>query len=406
MQSRQLNLSNPTANESNGAAEQIKSELVASLFTRVKTSVIGHMLIIACYSLWLSSAVSVDLLINWIIVSVAVCAVHFSICLSHQSQARSKLSEQKWLQLWMLSSAFIALSYVYGATVLSANLGLEYSIAGVALIFVVIGFATIFYAKSLRAVSSFALPLCALSAMYFMVYGAGVEVYFGAAIVVYTTMCFVAIRQTNKSLVKAIELRHQHKQETDKLKLLERQLYDISRRDPLTGLFNRRYFDEMLEVELGRAYRNHTSVSLVLLDVDYFSEYNEQYGHEAGDNCLVNIAHLLENETNRKGDLVARYSGAEFAFILPGIDAKGTVAFATRLQTLVQNKRIEHKSTKLTSLKSITVSVGVTSVLPLMKMKPNQLIDQADKALFDAKKDGRNRVKAFSPFGIDHQDMS
>jgi len=85
-------------------------------------------------------------------------------------------------------------------------------------------------------------------------------------------------------------------------------MYDISRRDPLTGLFNRRYFDEMLEVELGRAYRNHTSVSLVLLDVDYFSEYNEQYGHEAGDNCLVNIAHLLENETNRKRNRVKAFS--------------------------------------------------------------------------------------------------
>jgi diguanylate cyclase (GGDEF)-like protein len=250
------------------------------------------------------------------------------------------------------------------------------------------------------------LPVGTLTPMFYLYHGVknSSEETIIVALAIFSFMLIILalIRSVNIAFIKSIELNYQTKQEIEKRKVIERQLYDMSRRDSLTGLFNRRYFDEMLEVELGRAYRSHSVLSLVLLDVDHFKEYNDYYGHVAGDNCLIDVAHLIERQTNRKGDLVSRYGGEEFAIILPGIDAKGARAFANRLREFIEKQRIEHKATPLTTLGAVTVSLGVTTVIPLMKLKPNELIDQADKALYDAKREGRNRVKAFAPFGIDH----
>jgi diguanylate cyclase (GGDEF)-like protein len=239
---------------------------------------------------------------------------------------------------------------------------------------------------------SFIVPLSLPSVIHFSVSGGYYGLMSSAAIAIYGLIIFSLLKSSFTSFKKSTTLNYQLQKEIDKRSLVEKQLQEISRRDSLTGMFNRRYFDEMLSVEIGRASRNHSPLCLLMFDVDCFKEYNDKYGHVAGDNCLIKIAEIVEKLTSRKGDLIARYGGEEFAVILPNIELTGAVAFAKKLQEGVQKHKIEHLSSKLTTLKCVTISVGVTHLMPFTKMTANQIIEAADNALYEAKRDGRNRV--------------
>ncbi|MFC4698562.1 GGDEF domain-containing protein [Glaciecola siphonariae] len=386
-------------------AMRTRADIIALLFAQSGNVLIGHIGIICIYAFWLSNTVDASSLTIWISLGVCISLARFVLSLAYQKYHHSALSQNQWVAIWTVLTILMSLSYAFAITVVTPASPPEYIMSTAALLFAVYAGSALSYATSLYAIACLTLPVSIISAAYMFMLNTHASISVGLSVVAFAGVTFLLVRKVNKALVKAIELNYQNQQEIDKRKLVERQLYDISRRDSLTGLFNRRYFDEMLEVELGRAYRSHSALSLVLLDVDYFKEYNDHYGHVAGDNCLVDLGQIIERQTNRKGDLVARYGGEEFAIILPGIDAKGALAYAKRLQSFVQSQRLEHKATKLTSLNCLTISVGVTSVVPVMKIKPRQLIDQADKALYDAKNDGRNRVKAFAPFGIDHEGL-
>jgi len=169
------------------------------------------------------------------------------------------------------------------------------------------------------------------------------------------------------------------------------QLEQLSNLDSLTGLANRRCFDENLEKELNRSSRDKTPLSLILLDVDSFKEFNDTYGHLVGDECLKQISGVLEKTVERSHDLAARYGGEEFAVILPSTDLKGGMIIAERLRTFVEG--LDLTSPKASILQSITISLGlVTAPLGGRHITPKALIDQADKALYEAKKQGKNRV--------------
>ena len=169
------------------------------------------------------------------------------------------------------------------------------------------------------------------------------------------------------------------------------QLEQLSNLDSLTGLANRRCFDENLEKELKRSSRDSTPLSLILLDVDYFKDFNDTYGHLVGDECLRQISSVLQKTVERSHDLAARYGGEEFAVILPSTDLKGGLVIAERLRSLVEN--LDLTSPKASILQSITISLGVVSVVPGERnITSKSLIDQADKALYEAKKQGKNRV--------------
>ncbi|WP_371194446.1 GGDEF domain-containing protein [Glaciecola sp. SC05] len=400
-----MNLDHSSDNHENSISQRTKADVIDLMFSQSSTVLLGHLAIICLYGLWLSPAVDRSLLLSWVIISLVISGARFGLSVAYQKYHQEKLSQALWVRLWSVLTVMMSLSYAYVFIVVTPVERPEYLVGVTAMLFLITGSTALSYAASIYAIALLILPASAITAIYILALGTRETLIAGLVIIMFAAVNLLLVRKVNRAFIKSIELNYQNKQEIEKRKVVERQLYEISRRDSLTGLFNRRYFDEMLEVELGRAYRNHTSLSLVLLDIDHFKEYNDHYGHVAGDSCLVNIGHLIEAQTNRKGDLVARYGGEEFAVILPGIDAKGALAFGHRLQNHVQNQRIEHKATKLTSLKSVTISLGVTSVLPVMKIKPSHIIDQADKALYDAKKDGRNRVKAFSPFGIDHQGL-
>jgi diguanylate cyclase (GGDEF)-like protein len=160
--------------------------------------------------------------------------------------------------------------------------------------------------------------------------------------------------------------------------------------DKLTGLANRRYFDEVLEVEWRRARRNATPITLILIDIDHFKPYNDFYGHLAGDECLQTIATTLSDVVSRPADLVARYGGEEFVIILPNSDSSA-IAVAERCRAEVEELHIPHKLSP--QGQSVTVSVGMSTHIPPIRSKPKDIIVAADRALYKAKEGGRNRTE-------------
>ncbi|SHJ66394.1 diguanylate cyclase domain-containing protein [Propionispora hippei] len=186
------------------------------------------------------------------------------------------------------------------------------------------------------------------------------------------------------------ELESQVKQRTEELVRLNEELRRISFLDALTGIANRRYFDEVLEREWQRAVRQKTPLALIMLDVDYFKIYNDTYGHLAGDSCLHFVAEALEMTTKRATDLVARYGGEEFAIILPETDEAGALAVGERIQDYIRRAKDELSASVLQT--AITVSMGIAAEIPRLSEQPSELIAVADRALYEAKQAGRNRI--------------
>lgn len=162
--------------------------------------------------------------------------------------------------------------------------------------------------------------------------------------------------------------------------------------DGLTGIANRRKFDEQMAVEWQRALRNKFPLSLLLCDIDYFKQYNDTYGHPSGDQCLKRVAAVLTEQLNRPGDLAARYGGEEFAIILPDTSIEGAVHIANRCRQQLEDLRIQHKG--VAPREFVTISVGAADARPGEDWTINALMEAADKALYAAKHRGRNTVCA------------
>ncbi len=160
--------------------------------------------------------------------------------------------------------------------------------------------------------------------------------------------------------------------------------------DGLTGVANRRRYDEYVENEFRRARRNGTLLSLVMIDIDFFKLYNDTYGHQEGDACLKKIAEVLNGTLHRPGDLLARYGGEEFVVVLPCTDREGAYLMAEIMRARIEELAIPHAAS--TAFGHVTVSLGVASLIPKHSTKLDELQLDADKALYRAKREGRNRV--------------
>ena len=169
------------------------------------------------------------------------------------------------------------------------------------------------------------------------------------------------------------------------------QLADLVNEDSLTGLYNRRYFDHLLEAECKRAQRSQQKLSLILLDVDYFKLYNDTYGHVQGDSCLRAVSQVLKAMPRRPSDCVARYGGEEFVCILPNTDYAGAMEVAHQLKTDINKLSIPHRASKVAP--HLTVSIGIQTVEVVTAMtKPEQIIIACDQQLYRAKCNGRNQI--------------
>ena len=169
-------------------------------------------------------------------------------------------------------------------------------------------------------------------------------------------------------------------------------LEKLATTDPLTGLFNRRFFQDQAALMFEQAKRKHTNVALLFIDVDFFKLYNDNYGHKAGDECLINISDVI-SQSVRDSDVLARYGGEEFVIILDNTSKKTAITFANRLNQMVLDRKLEHQYSKISDV--VSVSIGICDNVDTTISNLDELIRRADIALYQAKDKGRNRSELY-----------
>jgi len=198
-----------------------------------------------------------------------------------------------------------------------------------------------------------------------------------------------------RALAAASDLIRQRTEERDRARDKEREAerlwhlaVDASLKDALTGVANRRYFNELMVKEWRRSERERSWISFIMADVDHFKAFNDRYGHQAGDDCLSAVAVALSQGLGRPTDVLARYGGEEFVAILPGVNLHGAKIVAQRMLDHVRGLAIPHEGSSTAPY--VTISLGVASCIPEPKSSPESLINEADAFLYTAKAKGRN----------------
>jgi diguanylate cyclase (GGDEF)-like protein/PAS domain S-box-containing protein len=183
----------------------------------------------------------------------------------------------------------------------------------------------------------------------------------------------------------------ERKEAENKLIRLQKELETFSFKDGLTGIANRRKFDMALDLEWACACRSRQPLSLILLDVDFFKQYNDHYGHTHGDECLKKLAQSLSQVATRPRDIVARFGGEEFVMLLPETDENAAQQVAERCQRMVEKLNLPHDASL--AGKFVTVSMGVGTIISFSESEPTIFIDAVDKLMYCAKQNGRNRME-------------
>ncbi|GGC66296.1 GGDEF domain-containing protein [Undibacterium terreum] len=183
----------------------------------------------------------------------------------------------------------------------------------------------------------------------------------------------------------------ERKKGEEKLVALQKELEALSFKDSLTGVANRRKFESVLDTEWASARRNGQPLSLIVVDVDFFKQYNDYYGHIRGDECLKQIAQALGLSVTRSRDLVARFGGEEFVLVLPETDAEAVLHVAERCKRKLENLQIPHEASSIGRF--VTASMGVGTIRPSPEMESKHFVEAVDKLLYKAKQNGRNRIE-------------
>jgi diguanylate cyclase (GGDEF)-like protein/PAS domain S-box-containing protein len=184
----------------------------------------------------------------------------------------------------------------------------------------------------------------------------------------------------------------ERKETEQKLLDLQKELEELSFKDGLTGVSNRRMLDSVLEQEWVRARREQQPLSLLLIDIDFFKQFNDFYGHMQGDDCLIKVAQVLSEAATRSRDFFARFGGEEFVMVLPETDAEAAQKIAQRCQQFIFKQQIPHAESAVSQI--LTISIGSGTLIPSHKDELRDFVDRIDRALYQAKQAGRNRIQA------------
>ena len=214
---------------------------------------------------------------------------------------------------------------------------------------------------------------------------ASVDRAFGSGASDYVTkpIHWAVLRQRVRRLLQQAQLYKQ-------LEAANQALQELANMDGLTGLANRRRFDQYLNNQWMNLAGSGKPLSLILCDIDFFKRFNDQYGHPAGDLCLQKVAAVLNGAAQKNQDLVARYGGEEFAVIMPNTHAPGAVHVAALMQSGIRELQVKHLESGISNY--VTLSLGVATTIPNFESSPSDLILASDKALYQAKQEGRNRI--------------
>jgi diguanylate cyclase (GGDEF)-like protein len=239
-----------------------------------------------------------------------------------------------------------------------------------------------------HAYPCFAIPVVLPISAQMLAAGDRIHLIMGLMIAIFGAAMLAASVQVRRLFSDSVNLRLKLCASMEAGQALER----LVRLDTLTGIANRRFFEEELEKEWRRAERDGETLSVISADIDHFKEYNDHYGHIAGDRCLVQVAQTMEAALSRPGDVVARMGGEEFAFLLPGTTGAGARAVAELIRKRIFELNMPHEASPTAG--QVTLSFGIASSTPKPATMPADLLHASDLALYDAKRRGRNQIAA------------
>jgi len=208
--------------------------------------------------------------------------------------------------------------------------------------------------------------------------------------VIYIVLMYISAIKFHDRLAYSLKMRFENEHLAKKLSETNRLLAQLAEKDELTNLQNRRSMDKYLSSEWNRHLRSQQPLSLLFIDIDYFKQFNDTYGHEGGDQCLIEVSEILQNNVKRSVDMAARFGGEEFAVILPETDEREALIMAENIRNDLAAHRIPHESSSVSQY--LTVSIGVATMVPQSENEAGLLRTLADESLYKAKKEGRNRI--------------
>ncbi len=260
------------------------------------------------------------------------------------------------------------------------------------LISVIMPFAFFSFGSDRLSFSMFVYPLVIPPVLWLLSQEQDTYFYLGVYAVVYLLVIRKLFKWNNETVTHEIRLKIENKELLESLQLVNERLTELSVVDELTQIQNRRSFDETIEKEWLRAKRLKKPISMLMIDIDFFKQYNDKFGHIKGDECLFSIADYLKSSINRPTDFVGRYGGEEFCIIMPDTYLNGAIKLAEEIRAGVKELKILNPGTKENEF--LTISVGVASAVPTAEYTYMDLIYTSDKALYIAKTEGRDTVRS------------
>lgn len=329
-------------------------------------------------------ATSLNHYLSWALAYGLIMLLKF--ILVRQYELRDKIALvniPKWLKAIDLLQLLTAISFCYLIIYYNANWPLVNQIIFWMVIISMVSGGIILYAMRLQTYLCFALPLIACS--IYSTYSIQQDPYHLMSI-----MLVIYGFGVIKSAFAFKECIHELYIHQQKLAETNHRLESIASKDPLTRLPNRRSYDEYFASEWDRHKRSASILSLMIIDVDQFKEYNDHYGHNEGDTCLIRVGNIINNNLKRPGDMACRYGGEEFVVILPDTGYEGVIEVAERIRKAIHDLKIPHLTSDVCPF--LTVSIGVSSIDPDDQNEPQDFFNHADSQLYIAKNTGRNKV--------------
>ena len=376
-------------------SEHVFAEQVRLMFSQTKKATIGGLLSCTLFAAIFWHAIDPFYIACWFVLIVLLLSARALLYFLFLKDQRREHNIVQWNALYLL------LTFAFGIAIGSASLVIHLT-DDIAFHFLIIawfiGYSALSvsaYSMNLKAVLALCLPLLSILFVSITLVGTQLHLLTAAAMSFWCVMVVITMRPVNHSMIKAIRLNYELAIEIEKRTQVEQQLRELSIRDGLTGLYNRRHFDETYGKELKRAQRSRTELSIVLIDIDCFKQFNDTYGHQEGDDCLRKVCDAIQQAVKRPDDMVARYGGEELVVLLPNTNGEQTLQLAEQMRNSILALAIRHEKSTVTKTPVVSVSIGIATLAADADPDTITLLKQADKALYQAKNSGRNQTVVF-----------
>jgi diguanylate cyclase (GGDEF)-like protein len=374
------------------AAEQVKMLIAQSL-----TGIVMSFLLASFVALVFGDLASGQFVFLWWCLISGIFLSQYILYLVFNRRRPERTDYRHWYVLIIASSVAAGLCWGLGLTWMLGSLDAQYHIF---LIILLISLASAGITLAVRTPVYYTYQIGVLlpAIVWLLTRDEMTHLILGLFLIIFMVAMWLFAFQVSRSLAVSfrLQLENQYlanslKQSNARLQVLNEELTQLSATDSLTQVANRRYFDNRFVSEFSRASRENTALSLIMIDVDFFKVYNDEFGHIAGDEALRQVALCIRNSLKRPTDLVARYGGEEFVVLLPSTALDGALQLAGEIRENIEALKIAHPKSKASDY--VTVSFGVTGAFPGKTVSRELMLKKTDEALYNAKAAGRNTIK-------------